>query len=99
MVNEPPRLTVAGIVHRFLGRLRYPSVFLILGGLLVLDLVVPDPIPLVDEALLAVLTFIAATLTNRGDDRPPPRDVTPEDAGEGRLKAGGNPPDRTTSAR
>jgi hypothetical protein len=99
MVNEAPRSTVAAIVHRFLARLRYPSVFLILGGLLVLDLVVPDPVPLIDEALLAVLTFIAATLTSRGDDRPPPRDVTPQDTGERRLKAGENPPDRTSSAR
>jgi hypothetical protein len=98
-VKAAPQSTVTAFVKRFLARLRYPQLFLILGGLLVLDLVLPDPIPLVDEVLLAVLTLIAASLTGRDRDRPPPRDVTPQDVGGGRLNAGDDPPDRTTAAR
>ena len=70
---------LAALVNRFLPRLRYPYLFLVLGALFLLDLVVPDPIPLVDELLLAVLTFIAATFTARQEPDPSPRDITPVD--------------------
>jgi len=74
------RSPLASIIQRYLPRLRYPYLFLILGGLFLVDLVIPDPIPLIDELLLAVLTFIAATFTTRREeDRPPPLDITPPD--------------------
>ncbi len=78
-MSLPARSPVAALVGRFLPRLRYPYLFLILGSLFLIDLVVPDPIPVLDEVLLAVLTFVAATLTTREESRPPPRDVTPTD--------------------
>jgi len=65
------------LVSRLLPRMRYPYLFLILGGLFLVDLIVPDPIPLVDEILLAVLTFIAATFSTRQEEDPEPRDITP----------------------
>jgi len=71
----PPPLTT--FVNRLLPRMRYPYLFLVLGALFLVDLVVPDPIPLVDEILLAVLTFIAATFTTRREEDPEPRDITP----------------------
>ena len=81
------RSPLVSIIQRYLARLRYPYLFLILGGLFLVDLVTPDPIPLVDEMLLAVLTFIAATFTTRREeDHPPPRDITPPDE----LGAGGD---------
>jgi hypothetical protein len=71
---------LTALVQKYLPRLRYPYLFLILGGLFLVDLIIPDPIPLVDELLLAVLTFITATFTiPREEDRPPPRDITPPD--------------------
>jgi hypothetical protein len=75
-MSPPTASPLATFVQRFLPRLRYPYLFLILGSLLLLDLVVPDPIPLIDELILAVLTFVTATLTTRQDARPEPRDVT-----------------------
>ena len=71
----PSRLTT--LVSRLLPRMRYPYLFLILGGLFLVDLVVPDPIPLVDEILLAVLTFVAATFSTRREEDLEPRDITP----------------------
>jgi hypothetical protein len=78
---------LTALVQRFLPRLRYPYLFLILGGLFLVDLVIPDPIPLVDELMLAMLTFLAATLTSREEKVPPPRDVTPAEEDD-RLTAG-----------
>ena len=73
---------LTAVIQRFLPNLRYPWLFLILASLLVVDLVTPDPIPMLDEALLAVLTFIAASFRTRTEDRPPPRDITPEEEEE-----------------
>ena len=86
-VKAPPLTT---LVNRFLPRLRYPYLFLVLGSLFLVDLVVPDPIPLVDELLLAVLAFIAATFTTRREVNPPPRDITPVD--DGAITAGDDRP-------
>jgi hypothetical protein len=68
--------------------MRYPYLFLILGLLFLIDLVLPDPIPLIDEILLAVLTFIAASFTTRGEADPEPRDVTPPDDDPSALSPG-----------
>ncbi len=65
------------LVNRLLPRMRYPYLFLVLGGLFLVDLVVPDPIPLVDEILLAVLTFVVATFSTRQEADLEPRDITP----------------------
>jgi hypothetical protein len=78
------------LVTRILPRMRYPYLFLILGALFLVDLVVPDPIPLVDEVLLAVLTFIAATFTTRREEDTEPRDITPPDDGPREINPEGN---------
>lgn len=97
-MNIPTRSPLAALIQRYLPRLRYPYLFLILGGLFLVDLVIPDPIPLVDELMLAMLTFLAATLTTRKDDVSPPRDITPPDPDK-RLSSGDRPPDLTDSSR
>jgi hypothetical protein len=68
----------AGLVNAF-SRLRYPWLVALLGGLFAVDLVIPDPLPFVDEAILAALTLLLARLTTpdttpRSTD---PKDVTP----------------------
>jgi len=65
------------LLGRLLPRLRFPQLFVILAGLLVLDLLLPDPIPLVDELTLAVLTFLIGSWRTRREQQPEPRDVTP----------------------
>jgi len=82
---------LTALVNRFLPGMRYPYLFLILGALFLVDLVVPDPIPLVDEILLAVLTFIAATFSSRRDTEPEPRDITPPDDDGRVLNSGVDP--------
>lgn len=73
---------VAALINRLIPGIRYPWLFAILTGLFAIDLVVPDPVPLLDEVMLAVLTFLVASWRTRQDDeRPPPRDITPPEDG------------------
>lgn len=53
-------LTRVSLVKRLLTRLnlRFPTLFLILGTLTLIDLFVPDFIPFVDEIGLAILTTL-----------------------------------------
>lgn len=91
-MTSPPRSPLTTLVNRLLPRMRYPYLFLVLGALFLVDLVVPDPIPLVDEILLAVLTFIAATFTTRKDTDPEPRDITPPEDDPPILSSGEGSP-------
>ena len=98
-MTEPSRSPVTALINRLLPRLRYPYLFLILGGLFLVDLVVPDPVPLLDELLLAILTFIAATFTTRREEAPQPRDVTPPEefdrlSADGRQELSSDPDDQ-----
>lgn len=45
---------------RWLGRLSHPKLFLVIGCLFLISVVVPDPIPLVDELLLGLGTVLLA---------------------------------------
>ena len=50
---------------RWLSRLSHPKLFLVFAGLFLLDMVTPDPIPFVDEILLALATTIFAKWKRR----------------------------------
>ena len=63
----------SGRIHRFFSGLSFPRLFLFLSGLFLLDLVVPDMIPFVDEMFLAGLTVLLGMWRDRrpgrGDSR------------------------------
>jgi len=52
----------------FARRLRYPTLFKITAALFALTLLVPDPLPFIDELLLGLGTLLLATWKDR--DRP-----------------------------
>lgn len=79
MTAPSPRSPVAAVLERLLPRLRFPHLFALIAGLLAVDLLVPDPIPLIDEVTLAVLTLLVGSWRTRREPQPPPRDVTPPD--------------------
>jgi len=54
----------------YAARLRFPTLFLITLALFVIDLVVPDPIPFVDEILLGLGTLLFASWRKGRDPRP-----------------------------
>lgn len=51
---------IAVRMRRFLNSLRSWQLVALAALLLLIDIVVPDPLPFVDEALLAVLTYLLA---------------------------------------
>ena len=73
--------------NRFLeifDRLRSSHLLMLVGGLFLLDLFVPDPLPFVDEAVLGLLTLLVARWKLRAPrpepeppPKPPPKNVTP----------------------
>ena len=71
-----------GILERIFSRLGVRWLALLAGTLFILDLVVPDPIPFVDELLLALVTIFLAQLPSARLKEPAPaerpmKNVTP----------------------
>jgi hypothetical protein len=63
--SPPPRSPVQELVGSLVGRLKYPWLFGLLVVLFVVDLLVPDPIPFVDELVLALLTLLVGSWRTR----------------------------------
>jgi hypothetical protein len=94
MTNDS-RSLVAKLIDKIAPGLRHPQLFGVLLALFLIDLVIPDPLPLIDEIMLGLLTFIAGTWKTRNEP-PPPRDVTPPEEpapepGDGLLPPGQKP--------
>lgn len=65
------RLLLAPLLN-WARKLKYPALFKLVAGLFLVTLVVPDPIPLVDELLLGLGTLLLARMKQpRSDDEPP----------------------------
>lgn len=65
-----PRAPLALLVQRFAGRLRFPVLFLLTAALFVVNLFVPDPIPLLDEILLGLgAVLLGSWKQRRNGDR------------------------------
>jgi hypothetical protein len=62
---------LTGLLRRL--NLRFPTLFIIFAILTVLDFVIPDPLPLVDELGLALLTLLLGLWRDRRSPAPPQR--------------------------
>jgi hypothetical protein len=56
---------IGGLVLRFAAGLRFPTLFGLVAALFVVDLLVPDLVPFVDEILLALGTLLLGSLRKR----------------------------------
>ena len=56
-----PKTPLAMAFTRFAGRLRFKQLFLITAILFLVNLIIPDPLPLIDELLLGLLTLMFAS--------------------------------------
>ncbi len=63
---------IGQFITRFAAGLRFPTLFMLVAGLFVVDLLVPDLVPFADEILLALGTLLVGSLRKRG----PPGPVT-----------------------
>ena len=63
--------TVVAAISRRLSGLRFPTLFVLLVGLFLLDLLIPDIVPFVDEILLGILTLIVGNLRRRPRENDP----------------------------
>lgn len=54
---------------RFARGLRFPSLFFVTACLFLVNLFVPDPIPLIDELLLGLATLTLASLKRRKEGK------------------------------
>ena len=59
-----------GIIRKFLSSLRFPQLFLLLVALFTVDMVTPDPILFIDEAILGVLAVMLGMWRGRGEREP-----------------------------
>lgn len=75
----PSGPTIPAAIAAFAGRLRFPQLFLLTAGLFLLDLVIPDLIPFIDEVLLGLLTMLFGMWRRESETatKPPTKDVTP----------------------
>ena len=65
---------MVNMILSFLRNLRFQQLFLLTLGLFVLDLIVPDVIPFIDELLLGLLTLLFAVWRKPKAKRLPPPD-------------------------
>lgn len=66
------RAIVLGILGRYGVRLRFPVLFFAVACLFAFNMVLPDPVPFIDELILALMTLMLASF--KREPLPPPRD-------------------------
>ena len=71
-------------VGAFASRLRFPQLFFVTAALFLVDLLIPDLIPFVDELLLGLMTVLFGMWQHKTQPpatkspaKPPMKDVTP----------------------
>ncbi len=71
--------SIHSVVTAFASRLRFPQLFFLAGGLFLVDLLVPDVIPFIDEAFLGLLTLLLGAWRDRRtpEEYPAMKNVTP----------------------
>jgi hypothetical protein len=70
-VTEAPASSVRQSAALRGSRLRFPTLFVLIALLFLVDLVVPDFIPFVDEIILGLLTVILGTWREKRRESPP----------------------------
>jgi len=64
-----PKSLLLGPLLGYVGRLRFPWLFLLTAGLFVVDVVIPDFVPFADELLLGLFTITLGAWRKRKQPR------------------------------
>ena len=84
-MTTTPKGLVGALVARYAMRLRFPQLFAFTGTLFLLDMLIPDLIPFMDEMMLGLLTLLLGMWRKdspvaEGElPKPPAKDITPQD--------------------
>lgn len=81
-VGKVARGGLLGVALRWASRLRFPYLFLLTAALFLIDLFVPDALPMADELIMGLLALLLASLKKRGKsdtEAPPETGTTPSD--------------------
>ncbi len=75
----PSQGLIRSLLGSFGARLKFPQLFAIAAGLFLLDLLIPDLIPFIDEILLGLLTLLLGSMQKKEAEieKPPMKDITP----------------------
>ena len=78
MTNHPPTRWPFSLLEK----LRFPQLFIFTLALLAFDVLVPDPIPFLDELLIAAVAVLLGSLSKPPEEeppapKPPMKNVTP----------------------
>ena len=94
MVQTPQHKTV-GWLTRWASGLRFPTLLAVIGSLFVLDVLIPDLIPFVDEVLLGLFTVLLAMVRGkRSGSVPEAADAKTIDVEPVKDRGGSRLPDR-----
>lgn len=78
MVSSVEKKERQGVIRGFLSGLKFPQLFLLLLGLFAIDLLTPDPILFIDEAILGVLAAMLGMWRHRHETpEPEMKNITP----------------------
>lgn len=88
-MKEPTQSGVTGFLNRFTETLKSSHLVMLMTALFFLDLIIPDPIFLIDEIMLGLITILVARWKGRPkadagpaetteSTKPPPKNVTPD---------------------
>ena len=83
-MTKAPQGLIGALVARYATRLRFPQLFAFIGTLFLLDMLIPDLIPFMDEMMLGLLTILLGTWRKESPaedtlPKPPVKDITPDD--------------------
>ena len=65
VIGKMARGGLAGAFLKWASRLRFPYIFLLLSGLFILNLFIPDVIPMVDEIIMGLAAVLLASLRKK----------------------------------
>jgi hypothetical protein len=64
-----PKRILWGWLMRYASQVRFPKLLVLSGLIFVLDLIIPDPIPFIDEILIGLITLLLASLRKKIETR------------------------------
>ena len=85
-MTDPARQASRTLIDRYASRLKFPQLFALTATLFLIDLVIPDLFPFVDEVLLGLATLLLANWKKKVEpaadpnDKPPIKDITPPES-------------------